>query len=242
LFLLHVILQFYKKLMQNNLVFFYLIRRNKMVGPSRTFRHASSASGVTDTARKVQATKGRNTFEQARQAEYEASKSCSQARTQAEPVVKQTAKVYKVVVEHTLPQKEMVHLAKSLAPEPVPAAEEYLQNALRKWPAMAWYLQKELSLNLLLLPMENPLKQQVADLWEKILQHRQDAKRTNRPIGTFFGPNQYALWQAIEFASKRKLSEKQKTTMKEDGIIEDGIIEENCNTQEEDEQEEDEFF
>ena len=211
--------------MQNNLFIFYIIIGSKMAGPSRKFGHAKNASSVTDTAPKVQAKKPGNVA------------ACWPEDPQQEEVQKQIAPIYTDKVEHPLPQRRWVNLAKSLAPEPVPAAEEYLQNALRKWPAMAWYLQKELSLNLLLLPMENPLKQQVADLWEKILQHRQDAKRTNRPIGTFFGPNQYALWQAIEFASERKLSEKQKTTM-----IEDGIIEVNCNTQEEDEQEEDEFF
>lgn len=221
--------------MQNNLVFFYIIRVSKMAGPSRTFRHAKKASGVTDTARKVQATKGRNTFEQARQAEYEASKSCSQARTQAPPVVKQTAEVYKEVVEHSFPQKEMVNLVAGKVS--LPPAEEFLRMGLREYPAMAFYLQRGLSLSPLLLPMETPLKQQVADLWEKILQHLDDAKSIGRPIGTFFGPNQWAIWQATEFALRRKISAKEWEAM-----VEADLVEGYLDTEEEEEHAEEEFL
>lgn len=223
--------------MQNNLVFFYLVRRNKMAGPSRTFRHATKASGVTDTARKVQATKGRNAFEKARQAEYEASQPCSQAPKQAPPVVKQTAEVYKEVVEHSFPQKEMVNLVAGKVS--LPPGEEFLCQALREYPAMTWYLRQGLSLNPLLLPMETPLKQQVADLWEKILQHLDDARSTGRPIGTFFGPNQWSLWQATEFALRRKITAKEWEAMVDADLVE-GYLD--LDTEEQEEHAEEEFL
>ena len=152
-------------------------------------------------------------------------------KTSQQHVPKQTAPLYTENVKWSFPQKEMVNLVAGKVS--LPPAEEFLCQALREYPAMTWYLRQGLSLNPLLLPMETPLKQQVADLWEKILQHLDDARSTGRPIGTFFGPNQWAIWQATEFALRRKISAKEWEAM-----VDADLVEGYLDTEEEYEQEE----
>ena len=281
--------------MQNNLVFFYIISVSKMGGPSRTFCHAKEASGVTDTAPKVQATKPRNVA------------ACWEEDPPQEEVQEQIAPVY-TTRGWSFPQKEMVNVAMTTPPagplgyilhhlqkSPMPwylqnglplnrlllpdehplqqevvdlwrrildhlskarkegrtigskegpesplsmaledalsreinpedwvgMAEDFLRQALRDIPAMALALQRDLSLHPLLLPPEQPLAQQVDVLWEKILQHRRGAKSTGDPIGTFFGPNQYSLWQATEVALRRgRITAKEWAAMEEADLVE----------------------